>query len=131
MDNKLFLKENKDSIYIVSNGFREFIVPVVGDYGIEADHVLANSFIFDERDQIIGFDKDNVLSENKGKAKKIEELKLEGEIIVIGDGYTDYEIKLFGQAHKFIAFIENAKRAKVVANADFVAKSLDEILQVI
>ena len=129
--NKSFLFEQKENIYIVSNGFKEFITPVVEDYGIEPDHVLANNFTFDEIGQIIGFDKDNVLSENKGKARKIEELQLEGEIIVIGDGYTDYEIKLFGQAHKFIAFIENAERPKVVAKADLVAKSLDEIIQVI
>lgn len=131
VSNKSFLLEQKENIYIVSNGFKEFIAPVVKDYGIEPDHVLANSFTFDEKDRIIGFDKDNVLSENKGKAKKIAELKLEGEIIVIGDGYTDYEIRLFGQAHKFIAFIENAERPKVVAKADLVARSLDEIIQVI
>ena len=129
--NKSFLNEHNDTIYIVSNGFKEFIVPVVEDYGIDPEHVLANNFIFDENGDIIGFDKDNVLSENQGKAKKIEELKLQGEIIVIGDGFTDYEIKLYGQAHKFIAFIENVERPQVVAKADYVAKSLDEILQIV
>ena len=127
--NKSFLKEHKDQVYIVSNGFKEFIVPVVAEFGIEPDHVLANTFTFDEKGNIVGFDRDNILSENQGKAKKVEELKLKGEIIVIGDGYTDYEIKLLNQAHKFIAFIENVERPQVVAKADYAAKSLNEILE--
>ena len=78
----------------------------------------------------VGFDKDNVLSENQGKAKKIEELELKGEVLVIGDGHTDYEIRSAGKAHKFFAFTENIARASVTAKADHIAPSLDEILYV-
>ena len=128
--NKSFFEEHKDHVYIVSNGFKEFISPVVEEFGIKPSHVLANTFLFDKDGNIIGFDKNNVLSENQGKAKKIEELELEGEILVIGDGHTDYEIRSAGQAHRFFAFTENVERANVTANADHIAPSLDEILYV-
>jgi D-3-phosphoglycerate dehydrogenase / 2-oxoglutarate reductase len=128
--NKSFFEEHREHVYIVSNGFKEFISPVVETFGIKPSHVLANTFIFDKDGYIIGFDKNNVLSENQGKAKKIEELALEGEVLVIGDGHTDYEIRSAGMAHRFFAFTENVERASVTANADHIAPSLDEILYV-
>ena len=126
--NKQWITEHNDAIYILSNGFKEFIEPVVADFGIKPSHVLANNFLFDKDNNIIGFDRDNVLSENQGKVKKIEELGLDGEVIVIGDGHTDYEIKSAGKAHKFYAFTENVTRQSVVDKADHVAPSLDEVL---
>lgn len=128
--NKSFFKENAKQIYIVSNGFREFITPVVKAFGITDSHVLANTFVYNEAGDIIGFDQNNVLSTNNGKAKKIEELQLKGEVLVIGDGHTDYEIKSAGNADRFFAFTENVTRSQVVAHADHIAPSLDEILYV-
>ncbi|HPW63926.1 MAG TPA: phosphoglycerate dehydrogenase, partial [Cyclobacteriaceae bacterium] len=51
-----------------------------------------------------------------------------GDVYVIGDGYTDYEIKHAGLANKFFAFTENVEREKVLSKADHVAPSLDEFL---
>ena len=72
----------------------------------------------------------NLLSQNNGKPRQIEALNLEGEIYVLGDGYTDYEIKKAGIAHKFYAFTENVRREKVLENADHEAPTLDEFLYV-
>ncbi|MFY0600497.1 MAG: phosphoglycerate dehydrogenase [Cyclobacteriaceae bacterium] len=126
--NKEFVKQYAAQIYIVSNGFKDFIVPIVAQYGIEADQVYANEFIYDEDGNITGFNADNLLSSNGGKPKQIEALNLEGEIFVLGDGYTDYEIKKAGIAHKFYAFTENIKRENVLQNADHEAPNLDEFL---
>ena len=126
--NKEFLTAYADYIYIISNGFKEFIVPIVTEYGIKAENVLANSFIYDADDNIVGYDKTNELTVNKGKAKKIKSLNLEGEIYVIGDGYTDFEIKEAGIADRFYAFTENISRDAVTDKADHVAPSLDEFL---
>ena len=49
-------------------------------------------------------------------------------VYVIGDGYTDYQIKEAGLADKFIAFTENAKRQNVIEKADYVAENFDEFL---
>ena len=123
-----FLETYKDHIYIVSNGFKEFIGPIVTEYGIKNDHVFANTFLYDVEDNIVGFDEKNVLSANNGKAAQIKALKLEGEVHVIGDGHTDYEIKSAGQADKFFAFTENVEREHVKSKADHITPSLDEFL---
>jgi D-3-phosphoglycerate dehydrogenase len=126
--NKEFLRDNADNIYIVSNGFKDFIIPIVTDYGIHKDKVFANDFVYDDADNIVDFNRDNPLSQNNGKSETIKNINLDGEILVIGDGYTDYEIKASGLANKFYAFTENVNRPKVTSQADHIAPSLDEIL---
>ncbi len=123
-----FISKYKDNIYIVSNGFKDFIVPIVEKYGIHAENVYANEFKYGSSGQIIGFDDDNLLSKNDGKPNQIRKLNLEGEVFVLGDGYTDYEIKKAGLAHKFYAFTENVRRESVLAEADHEAPSLDDFL---
>ncbi len=126
--NRSFFKQHADDIYIISNGFKEIIIPIVQEYGIKPEHVLANTFRFDHNGKIIGFDEKDELCENKGKVLKIKSLNLKGEVIMIGDGYTDYETLQGGAATKFYAFTENVSRAIVVEKADRLAPSLDEIL---
>jgi len=128
--NREFFLEHADNIYIISNGFKDFIVPIVEEFGIKEENVFANEFVYDDSGNIIDFDRNNLLSKNNGKSETIKTLKLEGDIYVIGDGYTDYEIKAAGLANKFYAFTENIDRPAVSAKADHIAPSLDEILYV-
>ncbi|MEX2568201.1 MAG: phosphoglycerate dehydrogenase [Cyclobacteriaceae bacterium] len=128
--NREFLKENASDIYIISNGFKDFVVPIVTAFGIKPENVFANEFIYDEDGNITGFNEENPLSKNNGKPETIKKLDLEGDIYVIGDGYTDYEIKASGLANKFYAFTENVHRTSVSSMADHIAPSLDEILYV-
>ena len=127
--NKSFFEDNSEDIYIVSSGFKEFIIPVVAEFGISADHVFANEFEFDENGAIIGFNKAIPLSEDQGKIKLVEGLNFDAEIHVIGDGFTDYEIRGAGLAKAFYAFIENKERVKVTAKADYIIKSFDEFIE--
>lgn len=53
---------------------------------------------------------------------------MEGEIQVIGDGYSDYVTREAGIAHKFFAYTENVTRDKTTKNADHIAPNLDEFL---
>lgn len=126
--NKAFLNEYSDSIFIVSGGFKEFIVPVVTAMGIKAENVYANTFLFDADGNITGVDTENVLAHDKGKIKLLKSLNLDGDVYAIGDGYTDYELKASGLANRFYAFTENVEREKVVAIADDVVSSFDEFL---
>jgi D-3-phosphoglycerate dehydrogenase len=126
--NKEFFASYADSIYIISNGFREFIEPVVTEFGIKPENILANEFIFDELEKVIGFDLNNPLSANNGKVEQLKRLNLNGDVYVIGDGYTDYEIKNAGLANKFFAFTENIERESVLSKADHITPSLDEFL---
>lgn len=128
--NDAFFRSHKGKVYIVSSGFREIIEPIVAAYGIDAEHVYANTFTFDDAGNVVGCDTTNPLCQDKGKVLLLQNLNLEGDVYVIGDGYTDYEIREAGLANKFYAYTENVERSKVVQVADHVAASLDEILYV-
>lgn len=126
--NKDFFQEYADHIYIISNGFHAFIDPIVTEFGIKAENVFANRFKFDEQGNVTGFDTENPLSANNGKVEQIKRLNLPGDVYVIGDGYTDYEIKHSGLANKFYAFTENVGRENIIDKADHITPSLDEFL---
>jgi D-3-phosphoglycerate dehydrogenase len=126
--NKAFFKQYKNQIYIVSGGFKEFILPVVTPFGISPDHIFANTFIFDKKGDIIGIDNKNPLSQENGKVKLLKSLKLKGDITVIGDGYTDYRLKKSGLIKEFIGFTENIERDIVMKKADHIAPTFDEFL---
>jgi D-3-phosphoglycerate dehydrogenase len=126
--NRDFFKKYADNIYVISNGFHIFIDPVVTDFGIKPENILANRFQFDNQGNVTGFDADNPLSSNNGKVEQLKKLNLQGDIYVIGDGYTDYEIKHAGLANKFYAFTENVERGNILDKADHIAPSLDEFL---
>jgi D-3-phosphoglycerate dehydrogenase len=126
--NAHFFPEFSSQVFIVSSGFREFIEPIVTEFGIKTENIYANTFEYDQHGNIVGFDKSNVLSQDKGKIEQLKKMKLDGEVYVIGDGYTDYEIKEAGLADKFYAFTENISRNAVLAKAEFIAPSFDEFL---
>lgn len=126
--NRNFFINYSDQIYIISNGFREIIVPVVRDFGIPEKNVFANTFTYSSDGKITGFDRNNILSKDNGKVDLLKSLNLKGDIYVIGDGYSDYQIKKAGLANTFYAFTENVERNSIVEKADHIAPSLDEIL---
>ena len=129
--NKEFFFKNSENIYIVSSGFKDFIDPVVADYNINEDHVFANTFTWSNDGIITGFDTNNALSQDGGKPTLVKKLKLPSPIYVIGDGYTDYEIKKESQADYFIAYTENVSRPSVTKNADFIATNFNDFLNFI
>ena len=63
-----------------------------------------------------------------GKVKAVDSLHLQGDITVIGDGYTDYQIKEAGKASTFYAFTENISRPNVVALAQKSVSSWNEVV---
>jgi len=126
--NKDFFRKYSKQIYIISGGFKDYIIPVVEAFGVEENHVLANNLKFDSKERVVGFNAKSLLAQKEGKVKMIKALKLKGEVLVVGDGYTDYEIRKSGIATKFYAFTENVKRGSIINLADYVANSFDEIL---
>jgi len=126
--NKEFFEKYADDIYVISCGFKEFIDPIVKEYNIPSNRVYANTFKFDHEGNIIGFDEKNVLSQHNGKIDCLRQMNLDGEVQVIGDGYSDYVMREAGIADKFFAYTENVHREKAANNADYVTPSLDEFL---
>jgi D-3-phosphoglycerate dehydrogenase len=126
--NREFFQQFADQIFIVSGGFKEFIVPIIKTFHLHPAHVYANTFVFDEHERIVGFEKNNLLAQKDGKVAVLKSLQLAGDIYVIGDGYTDYQMKAAGLANIFYAFTENVQRENIIQKADHVAPSLDEFL---
>ncbi|APZ44974.1 3-phosphoglycerate dehydrogenase [Polaribacter reichenbachii] len=128
--NKEFFEDFAEDIYVISCGFKEFIDPIVAEYNIPSERVFANTFEFDADGKIVSFDANNPLSQHNGKIKCLSDMNLEGEIQVIGDGYSDYVTREAGVADKFFAYTENVSRDKTTKNADHIAPNLDEFLYV-
>ena len=126
--NKNFFIEHQDEVLIVSGGFKEFITPVVTEYHIKVENIYANTFIFDDAGNIVGYDRANPLSQEGGKVKLLKQLNLQGEIFGIGDGHSDFQLKESGMIKTFFAFTENIERKAVVEKADYVTPSFDEFL---
>ena len=129
--NKLFIKKNSSNILIFSGGFKEIIIPIVSEYGINEKQIFANQFIYDSNGNVIGIDKNNNMSKKSGKVLMIKALKLSGKIDVIGDGFTDYEIKKSGLASNFYAFIENINREKISQLSDKALYSFDDYINIV
>lgn len=123
-----FFARNRDRVFVISNGFKDYIVPVVEELSIDGSNVYANSFIYGSDDRITGYDKGNLLAQAGGKSKQLLALGLRGEIYVLGDGYTDYQMTDTGRVTKFIAYTGNAARPHVTEKADHVVDSFDAFL---
>jgi len=126
--NKKFFSTFKNTVYIVSGGFQEYIHPIAEVLGIPPDHILANSFLYDSKGRVIGVDERNVLAQKSGKAKAVKSLGLKGEIFIIGDGFTDLEIKQHLPDSTFIAYTETVFRESIVKEADYSVPNFDEFL---
>lgn len=126
--NLRFFRENAGRIVILSGGFREIIAPLAAHLHVPAERVLCNDLIYDADGRVVGVDEANPLSQAGGKPTVIRTLKLPGPVVMIGDGWTDAEVKLEGVADRFHAFTEIVRRDRVVAAADTEAPSMDEFL---
>ena len=59
--NKNFFIKYADQIYIISVGFKEYIVPIMEPFCISKDLNLSNTYIFNKKGFIIGYDKKKLL----------------------------------------------------------------------
>ena len=127
MDNNEFIKNNADKCYIISGGFKEIIEPIANKFGINKNHIFANTFIYNNDGDVISIDKKNPLSMENGKS--IAAQNIIGKNIIIGDGYTDYELKKNGKAKYFIQYIENINRKNLNKYADYIANNFQDVLK--
>jgi len=128
--NKAFLKKHAANIFVMTSGFEEYVRPICKELGLRENHIFANSFLYDTKGNITGFDPKRLVSQPRGKVLQLEQLAPSGTVIVIGDGMTDYEMKESGLVAEFIAFTENVAREGVISVADRVVRSFDEVLYV-
>lgn len=117
-------------IWIISGGFHEYVEPVVEEFGIPKDHVVANRFRYDG-DQIVGADARNPLAHDGGKVTVAKKLHLKSPIYVLGDGMTDLELELAGVAERCFISTENVRRPIVLAAGGLEVKGLSDVLDLL
>jgi len=121
-----WILEHADRMYVISGGFREFVVPVVQDFGIAADHVLANQFTWDG-DRVVGV-MPGPLAASNGKTASLRELGLPGPVVMVGDALSDYAPREQGVADAFVLLTENIERPGLADKADAVAANFSEVI---
>lgn len=129
------LKKQKNvNIFIISSGFREVIIPIAKILGIDEKNVFANNFIYDENNVVSGVEA-NILLEEQGKVKIINQLKkdgiLIGENIMIGDGFTDLETFLYNAVNNFVCFCGVIERKSVKDKSPNIAMNSKELLNLL
>ena len=88
---------------------------------------ISDSFLKNKNKLYI--DKNNPLSKNNGKNIVVKNIS--GNNIIVGDGYTDYEVKKDGNAKKFIQFTENINRKSLNNKADLICNDFKKIISYI
>lgn len=126
--NAAFFAEHADAVYIVSGGFDELIYPVSDLLGIAREHVLANAFVYAADGSVSGIDQSRPTAHAGGKVAAVRAAGLPGPLLIVGDGWTDYELRQHGVADAFLAYVEHARRDTVVAVADATARSFEEVM---
>ena len=123
-----FFESFIDDIYIVSGGFKKVIKYAFKSISNKYWNIFANDLEF-IGNNMIGVDKINPLSRNFGKAELIKSMNLYGDIIVVGDGYTDYEIKKLNLAKYFLCYTKHIKRSKVIKHSDLVCDDFNQVVK--
>ena len=108
-----------DQVVAVSGGFEELLRLALRDLGFIPAAIRTNRFVW-SGDCVAGFETDNPLSENGGKAiilKELQRLTEASDVIMVGDGITDVEAFEAGAAQRFIGFGGVVTRDAVAARA--------------
>jgi phosphoserine phosphatase len=122
------LRSTGKSIFLVSGGFENMIVPVAQQLNIPLNHVFANRLLFnnDVDGTYYGFDRDAFTARAGGKAHAIRYIKekygFKDGVVMVGDGGTDYEARAEGAADVMIGYGGVIVRKIVQDNADMFIK---------
>ena len=105
------------------------IVVILGKVGenFSAGMTGGMAFVYDTNNHILDVNSNNPLSSKDGKIKVLKNLNLQNPIYIIGDGYTDFEMKQVQGVKAFICYTENINRPSVSKVADYVAKNLKHV----
>jgi phosphoserine phosphatase len=113
------------SIAMISGGLREAILPLAASLGVDEAAVYAVSVFFDDRGNYKGFDEASPLTRQTGKKTTVSSMGLKAPVLAVGDGMTDCEMK--SVVDSFAAFTGFTRREPVIARADFVIETFDQL----
>jgi len=119
-------------VYLVSGGFRLMIEPVAEILGVNKDRIYANTILFSESGEYVGFDANEPTSADRGKPKALEMIKAKfgyKTMIMVGDGATDAQAK--PPADAFIGFGGVITRQAVKEKACWFVKDFNAMIDIV
>jgi phosphoserine phosphatase len=116
-------------IVLVSGGIRNAILPVARTLGIDELDVHAVTVLVDDAGAYETYDAHSPMTTADGKRGVVEALGLPRRLVAVGDGATDLAIKPVADA--FVAFTGFVRREPVVAGADAVVESFDQLVELV
>lgn len=123
------LRDAGVTVAIVSGGIRQAIAPLAERLGVPPERLAAVDVYLDEEGQYSAYDDASPLTTDTGKAEAARLLRLTGPVLVVGDGNTDLASRSAVDA--FAAFTGCVHREAVVARADYVIESFDQLTRLV
>ena len=116
-------------IVLMSGGLRHALVRLAFHLGVDLADLHAVDIRFDALGAYTGFDTQSPLTTSDGKTKQLAKLKLDGPVLIVGDGATDLGMRrVTGQFAAFTGFVS---REPVVNQADFTVDSFEELASLV
>lgn len=126
------LHDQKIKVYILSGGFADVIRPFAMRLGIPSERVFAVEIVWGQDGAFQAVDGRNLMSLSKLEgARKVREAWDGLFTVVVGDGYTDYQLWAGGIADEFIAYTEHVRRQKVVSVAERVVGNMQQLREIL
>ena len=116
-------------IVLVSGGLRNAILPVARQLGIDDTDVHAVNVLVDDDGEYETYDAHSPMTTAEGKRSVVAALALPRRLVAVGDGATDLAIRPVADA--FAAFTGFVRRDPVVAGADVVVDSFDQLVELV
>ena len=123
------MREAGRRIVLVSGGIRNAILPVARRLGIDDLDVHAVNVLVDNDGEYETYDAHSPMTTAEGKRSVVAALALPRRLVAVGDGATDLAIRPVADA--FIAFTGYVRREPVVAGADAVVESFDQLVELV
>jgi len=112
------------TLYIVSGGIRDALLPLARHLGVDEGRVHAVPLRLDAGGRYLGVEP-SPLARSGGKATVVAGLGVSRPALAVGDGVTDLEMR--PQVDAFVAFTAFVRRPPVVAGADREADDLADL----
>lgn len=116
-------------VAVVSGGIRAAILPAVERLGLPAERLRAVDVYLDDAGRYAGYDAASPLTTDTGKAEVIRQFRLPSPCLMLGDGNTDLAARPAVDA--FAAFVGVVRRDIVVAQADHVVASFEQLTSLV
>ena len=123
------LQENDVNIFIISGGFKEVILPFSKFLHLPEQNVYAVEIHWDNQGNFIELNNSNGFADSKIKGAEKIQSKFSNDSVIIGDGFTDYELYKTKIVSDFIAYTGNIKREKIMKCAPHTAESVNDLLK--